>query len=344
MSEVKSHEFDGFLQRGLGANRIFLIYGPDRGLVSERAGLIASKSGVPLDDPFSIVKLNVGDLGDAGRLIDEVNGIGLFGGERLVWIKGAANEKPLVDALEILVKDPPPSTYLIIEGGDLKKGAATRKVAESARTAVAIPCYADDARALNGLIDQELQLHGLRITQAARQRLTESLGGDRIASRNEISKLALYCRGLELVDEDQVQEIVGDASAISVDDAVDSVLKGDADALLAAIRRITVSKTPVFLVLQACLRQFQLLDLMRTEMDGSRQAPAQVMQSLGRHLHFRRKPIIEAALRRGSTATFRRETKRIQAAIYQSRLRPALEDSIAVQALMSSALQIARGA
>lgn len=344
MSEIKSHEFDGFLQRGLGASRLFLIYGPDRGLVSERASLIAAKSGVPLDDPFCIVKLNAGDLqGDPGRLLDEVNGIGLFGGERLVWIKAAANEKALVDALEILTKDPPPSTYLLIEGGDLKKGAAIRKLAESARSAIAVPCYADDARALNALIDQELKLEGLRITQAARQRLIESLGGDRIASRNEIAKLALYCRGLDLVDEEQVQDIVGDASAISVDDAVDSVLKGDPDALLAAIRRITVSKTPIFLVLQACLRQLQLLDLMRTEMDGSRQAAPQVMTMLGRHLHFRRKPIIESALKKGSTASFRREMKRIQTAIYQSRSRPSLEDSIATHALLASTLQLARG-
>ena len=92
-------------------------------------------------------------------------------------------------------------------------------------------------------------------------------------------------------------EIVGDASAISVDDAIDAVLKGDADGLQHAIRKITASKTAVFLVLQACLKQFQLLDLMRAEMDEKRQPPAQVVATLGRHLHFRRKPLVEAALR-----------------------------------------------
>jgi DNA polymerase III delta subunit len=76
------------------------------------------------------------------------------------------------------------------------------------------PATADDARALNALIDQELGLEGLRISPAARERLTEALGGDRIASRNEIRKLALYCRGMGSIEEDHVLEIVGDASAV----------------------------------------------------------------------------------------------------------------------------------
>ena len=59
-------------------------------------------------------------------------------------------------------------------------------------------------------------------------------------------------------------------------------------------RRSLPRRHAIFLVLQACLKQFQLLDLMRAEMDEKRQQPAQVMQTLGRHLHFRRKPIIEA--------------------------------------------------
>ncbi len=103
MAEIKSHEFDGFLQNAARNYRLFVIYGPDRGLVSERAGQIAGKTSVDLERPFSLTKLDVGDLqNDAGRLLDEVNAIGLFGGEKLVWIRGAANEKALVDSLQII--------------------------------------------------------------------------------------------------------------------------------------------------------------------------------------------------------------------------------------------------
>jgi len=343
MAEVKSHEFDAFLKRKPLPVRLFLIYGPDRGLVSERAAALAAASGVALDDAFSVVKLDAGDIGSQpGRLIDEMNAIGLFGGERLIWIRNAGSEKGLSDGLDILARMPAGPSTLIIEAGDLKKGAALRKAAESISAAVAIPCYADDGRALQALIDQELSAENLRISPAARERLAETIGGDRLASRNEVRKLALYCRGKEMVEEQDVAEIVGDASAISTDDAVDAILKGDRDAFLHAIQKIVSSKTPVFLVLQGCLRQFQLLELMRAEMDEKRLPAAQAMASLGRHLHFRRKPIVENALRTWTGPAIRRETQRLQAAILQSRQRPALEDTIAMQTMLATVLQSAR--
>jgi len=343
MAEVKSHEFDAFLKRKPLPVRLFLIYGPDRGLVSERAAALAVASGVALDEAFSVVKLDASDIGSQpGRLIDEMNAIGLFGGERLIWIRNAGSEKGLSDGLDILARMPASPSTLIIEAGDLKKGAALRKAAESISAAVAIPCYADDGRALQALIDQELSAENLRISPAARERLAETIGGDRLASRNEVRKLALYCRGKEMVEEQDVAEIVGDASAISTDDAVDAILKGDRDGFLHAIQKIVSSKTPVFLVLQGCLRQFQLLELMRAEMDEKRLPAAQAMASLGRHLHFRRKPIVENALRTWTGPAIRRETQRLQAAILQSRQRPALEDTIAMQTMLATVLQSAR--
>ncbi|MGJ7042566.1 DNA polymerase-3 subunit delta [Shinella sp. BE166] len=343
MAEVKSHEFDGFLKRKPLPVRLFLIYGPDRGLVSERAAALAANSGVDLADAFSVVKLDAGEVGNQpGRLIDEMNAIGLFGGDRLVWIRNAGSEKGLADALEILAGMPTGPSTLIIEAGDLKKGAALRKAAETSSQAAAIACYADDGRALQALIDQELATEGLRISPAARERLVETIGGDRLASRNEVRKLALYCRGKELIEEQDVEDIVGDASAISTDDAIDAILKGDRDGFMHAIQKIVSSKTPIFLVLQGCLRQFQLLELMRAEMDEKRAPAAQAMATLGRHLHFRRKPIIENALKTWAGPAIRRETQRLQAAILQSRQRPALEDTIAMQTMLATVLQSAR--
>ncbi|MDX3928400.1 MAG: DNA polymerase III subunit delta [Shinella sp.] len=342
MGEIKSHEFEPFLKR-IGSMRLFLIYGPDRGLVSERAAALATASGISLTDPFSLIKLDVAEVTQQpGRLLDEANSIGLFGGDRLVWIRGAANEKPLCDAFELLTRDPPPGCMVIVEAGDLKKGSGMRKIAESSKNAMAIPCYADDSRALNALIDQELAAEDLRMTPTARQRLIETIGGDRLASRNEIRKLVLYCRGKQMVEEEDVADIVGDASAISTDDAVDAVLKGDRDGFMHAIQKITASKTPIFLVLQGCLRQFQLLDLMKAEMEEKRLPAAQVIAALGRHLHFRRKPVVENALKNWSAPAIQREMQRLQAAILQSRQRQSLEDTIAMHTMLATVLQSAR--
>jgi DNA polymerase-3 subunit delta len=344
MAEIKSHEFDGFLSTASRRYRLFVVYGPDRGLVAERAAAVAAKTGIRLDDPFAVLKIDASEIGgDAGRLIDELNAIGLFGGEKLVWVRDAANEKGLIEALQFLGDHPPGESVLIVEAGDIKKTSALRKLSDGARAIASIPCYADDVRALNALIDQELSGEGLRISPDARAMLLELIGGDRIASRNEVRKLALYCRGAETIDESRVGEIIGDASAISTDEAIDAILKGDLDGFLHAAQKVIGSKTPIFLVLQGCLRQFQLIDSMRAEMDDKRLQSSQVMQTLGRHLHFKRKPIIEQALRNWSSAAIAREMGRLQAAILESRRRPSLGDTIALQTLLSTTLQSSRG-
>ena len=343
MTEIKSHEFDGFLNQGLRAYRIFVIYGPDRGLVSERAAAIAGKTGVALDDPFSVIKLDSTDIGQGGeRLLDEVNAMGLFGGERLIWLKGAGNDRGLIEAITTVAEQELIDTTLLIEAGDLKKGTGLRKIADSYRSIASIACYADDKRALNALIDTELADEQLRITPEARQLLLESLGGDRIASRNEVQKLALYARGAGTIDASHVNDIIGDASGTSVDDAVDAIFSGDRDRFVQETGKILSSRTSVFLLLQSCLKQLQLLDTLRAEMEERKLQPQQVMQSHGRHIHFKRKPVIESALRIWSSTAIGREMRRVNAAILQSRQRQSLEESIALQLLLSLTLQSAK--
>lgn len=343
MAEIKSHEFDGFLQKSARHYRLFVIYGPDRGLVAERANMLAKTTGVDLADGFALIKLDASDIqSDPGRLIDEVNSFGLFGGEKLIWIRGAANEKQLVDGLAHLASHVPEGSYLLVEAGDLKKGSALRKVAEAERSIACIACYQDDARALNGLIDSELAGANLRITPAARELLLDSIGGDRIASRNEVQKLVLYCMNKELIDEGDVLDIVGDASAVSTDEVVDAVLSGDPDGFLHAVQKVIASKTAVFLVLQGTMKQLQLLESMRLEMEERQQQAPQVMQTLGRGIHFKRKPIVEKALRNWNSSDLSRETTRLNAAILQSRQNASLEDNVAIQTLLATTLQSAR--
>jgi DNA polymerase-3 subunit delta len=344
MAEIKANEFDQFAKRRARDFRIVLIYGPDRGLVSERATELAKLTGVDMADAFSFMRLDASDISsDPGRLFDEANSTGLFGGEKLIWLKGAGADKTLSEAVSGLAESPPPNAWVIIEAGDLKKGANLRKAVEQAPAAMAIPCYADDSKSLNLLIDEELAAAGLRITADARLALQDCLGGDRLASRNEIRKLVLFARDDGLIEESHVAAIVGDASAISADDAVDAVFKGDLASFHHAIQKVVASKTPVFLVLQGCLRQLQLLDLMRTEIDGRRASIQDAVNTHGRHLHFRRKPIVEGALRSLTAQTISTEMNRLQAAVLQSRQRGSLEDTIAMQALLATTLVAGRG-
>lgn len=339
MAQIKAHEFAAFAKRQGTPYRIVLVYGPDRGLVSERATQIAAKTGVDLSDDFAVLKLEASDLsGDPGRLADEFGAISLFGGDRLVWIRNAGNDRGLVESITALLRTDPGSSHLLIEAGDLKKGSALRKTIENSKTALAIPCYTDDARGIQALIDEELGAAGLTIQGDARQRLAQLLGGDRLASRGELRKLALYCHGTGTVTDNDVLATIGDVAALSVDDAIEAVFSGQPARLEAALERILTSKTSVFLVLRGCLVQFEQLDAMRALVENHARQPAQVMAEKGRGIHFKRKPVVERALRHWRLSAINAEMRRLSQAVLETRRRPQLEASIARQALLRTCL------
>lgn len=343
MAQKKAHEVEAFIRRPDPKFRAVLIYGPDRGLVSERASMLSKAFDVDLSDTFAVVKLDSQDIrDDPARLLDEINALALFGGNRLVWLKNAGNDKAIVVALDAISADPPADTVLIIEAGELKKGSALRKAAEGGPSCMALPCYGDDGRNLQALIDDELGQAKLQITSDARRMLADNLGGDRLASRGELQKLALFCRGKDKIEEADVLAIIGDASALSVDQAVDCVLTGDLPGLDHALARIIASKTHIFLVLQACLRQFQMIDVVRGRIEGQREPSSQVIAEYGRRMHFRRKPMFEKAARSWNSRASTNAVQHLSSAILEGRRYPSLQESIARQALLAIALRSAR--
>ena len=96
MAQKKAYEVDAWLSRPDRAHAIVLIYGPDRGLVAERARAFAVATGLPLDDPFSVVRLDASEIErDQGRLLDEARTVPMFSARRLLWVRNASRpEEP----------------------------------------------------------------------------------------------------------------------------------------------------------------------------------------------------------------------------------------------------------
>ena len=134
-----------------------LVFGPDAGLVRERAEALIAPSVDDPRDPFSLVRLDGDELaGDPTRLVEEANTIPLFGGRRAVWVK--AGRRNIAPAVEALIASPPPDCRVVIEAGDLRaQRAAARVCASAPRTRRRSPCYADGERDLARLIDDEMR-------------------------------------------------------------------------------------------------------------------------------------------------------------------------------------------
>src|SRR5215469_4903663 len=180
MVALKAADVERFVARPDSGKPIVLVFGPDAGLVRERADALIKSAVDDPNDPFSCVKLDGDELSaEPSRLVDEAMTVPLFGGRRAIRIRaGSRNFAGGIDMLaEMAVKD----CRIVIEAGDLRPESPLRKACERAKTAVAIGCYPDTERDLAKLIDDELRIANLRIAPDARASLMALLGGDRRA-------------------------------------------------------------------------------------------------------------------------------------------------------------------
>lgn len=343
MAQKKAHEVDAFLSRPVRTGTVVLIYGPDKGLVSERAAKLAKLTGLPLDDPFAVLRIEADEIDkDPARLVDEARTISMFGGDRLIWVRNASAQKNLADAVKTLITDPPQDTYILVEAGDLKKTAALRSHVENGASAMALPCYSDDARGIDGLIDDVLIANNLQISMDARQLLRMSLGGDRLATRGELEKLCLYARGQQRIELNDVRESVGDVAALSQDEVIDAVMIGDLAKFSSAFDRVVNTGTHPFLLVNTAMRQFTQLQAMRFNMEAENKPAALVVNSARPPVFFARKKLVEMALGLWSGAALARVTERLQRTVLESRQNSALSTAIIRQSFIAIAVEAMR--
>jgi len=340
MVAIKAADVDAFIARPDPARPVVLVFGPDAGLVGERVAALLKAAVDDVNDPFALARLEGEEVAaEPSRLTEEAQTMPLFGGRRAVWVK--AGGRNIAPAVETLIAAPLADCRIVIEAGDLRRNAPLRVVCERAKNAAALPCYADSERDRSRLIDDEMRAAGLTLQPEARALLIPLLGGDRAASRAEIRKLALYARGRGQVGVDDVAAVVSDASALALEDIVDAAFAGrpaDVEAQLAKAR--TAGAAAGSLLFNA---QRQLAQLHKWRLAIEEGAPFS-LDAMQPPLHFRRKGLVEAALKAWSAARLAAAMAELADTVLDSRRRPALADTIAERALLTIATQSRRSA
>ena len=333
MAVLKASEIDAFLRKPSDRVALVLVYGPDDGLVAERATAIVKAATGKVDDPFSLTRLDGAEIAsDPARLVDEAGTVSLFGSRRVVWVRdcGARNILP---AVQPLLDGPFPGSLVVLEAGDLKKGTGVRKKVEDHASAVAIPCYADSAEDISRLIEREMKEAGLTIDRDAREALERHLGGDRMASRGELRKLCLYAHGRSTVTLADVVAIVGDASAFALDELYDATAGGDVATADRVLGRLEASGTPASVAGTMLIRHFQLLERIRAEIATGRTA-ADVVAGLQPPIFFRRRPAILRQISLWSAERLARALTVLDEAMWRSRQMPHLSDAVIGNAVL----------
>ena len=336
MTAIKASDVDRFIAKPDPAQPIVLVFGPDAGLVRERVDSLVRASVDDPNDPFSLARIEGDDLAsNPSRLVEEAHTVPLFGGRRAVLVK--AGTRNIAAAIETVIAAPSTECRVIIEAGNLGKSAPLRALCEKAKVAVALPCYADNARALTQLIDEEMRAAGLTIEADARTALVALLGGDRLSSRNEIRKLALYARGKASIELADVTAVVADASEIALDGVVDAAFAGRAAEVESEFFNARASGSSPAAIISAAIRQVANLHKMKLAIESGDSIEFAMKRSAP-PVHFTRERQVSEALRAWTPSRLLRALEQLAEASLDMRRNAPLAEAIAQRTLLSLAL------
>lgn len=268
--KLKTRDVDRALSRPDPDIQAFVIFGPDSGLVRERAERLAKVLVADPDDPFTVTRLTEEDIkSDPAALADAMASMSLMGTVPLVRVRLSGDLAAVGTYLTDLEKNAVTAeARLVVEAGDLKKSSKLRKIAEESARFVAAPCYADDARDLIKIADEMFAAESLSLSPDARAMLAPYLEGDRALARGEIEKLILYKGSADqrggapgVIERADIAAISAAGAEAALDQVIEPAFSGDpvaADRAYARALSAGISPVAVLRVLQRRIDQFEV--------------------------------------------------------------------------------------
>ncbi len=288
-------DIEPFVKKPDPSARVILVYGPDNGLMKERASQMGLTVVSDLADPFNVAHLTADLLADdPARLRDETQAISMMGGDRLIRIEDAS------DKLTILIKSyleaPSTGALVILEAGELGPRSTLRALCEKSKHAAAVPCYVEDEKGVERLIRESLKNENTAIDPDALGWLAVNIAGDRRKIRQELEKLLTY-KGPDTgrITLEDVQAACGETGALALEDLVYGVGGHHPMMALKTYALLLEEGTSFVVIVRALQNHFRRLHLVRAHMDSGESQDI-ALKRLNPPIFFKQEPAFKAQI------------------------------------------------
>lgn len=267
-----------------------LLYGPDSGLVRERAKAAIKSLLGDTYDPFALTEFTEAKiLSDPALLSDELSAISMMSPKRVVLVRDAGDKltKIIDGAADQLRAD----AYLIVCGDELSARSSLRAWFEKAPNAASVACYNDEARDVHEVIRKRFAGAGIQCDRDAMEYLASQLGNDRGVTLSELEKLITYAGAEKRLTLSDVESLVDYNRETNLDDIVNAAADRNLKGLEVMIGRVLREGLQPIVYLRAMQRYFNRLYFIRGQMSTGQSADM-VIQSLRPPVFFRQLPIL----------------------------------------------------
>lgn len=229
-----------------------VVFGPDVSLVKYRFDLIAKQIVNDISDPFLVANLSKERISeDQALLSDEFFSMSMLGGRRLILVRDS--DAKTAEAVKLLMREKHVSgdseNFILIQGGDLDKSSALRKIAETSSEFAAIACYEENEFSAKKFIEETLRSKHINFDSNVADAILARIGANRQAVLNEVEKIDLYLGDNRVLNSEIVAQLIGVQSEAAIQEFVSSFASQNIKKAIVQSRRLlTDGVEPVMLL------------------------------------------------------------------------------------------------
>lgn len=253
--EIKAFQVNNFISSGkVEEYRGILLYGPEFGLISNRAKIIAEKIAGDIKDPFRYIDIDFSKITESPYILsDELTSLSLTGGKRVIRIRNVKPSLPK-DITEIIKRYSSKENFLIMTSNELTKASSSRSFFEKEACLISMPCYPESKSSVSQIITSILNKEKIKYDYEIIDILPDLFAENRMLILSELEKLITYAQNKEKITKEDVFKIIENTKEISIDNILTATANKDfktaENALIKALREntepITVIKSLIY--------------------------------------------------------------------------------------------------
>lgn len=281
-----------------------LLYGPDQGLARECANRLIEQRVPERGDPFNFAEISEELLkAEPTRLAEEMAALSFTGGDRVVFIRAAADKHATQLAEAMSVRSP--RTLLVVCSDDLGPRSALRQLFEKEAGFAALACYHDEGQNVEALLRSKLEAASVSASREVIDYVVQQLGNDRMVTQSEIEKLLLFADSSGRLSLEDARAVIAGNRLADTDDLAYALALGDIKSLEPLLQQFQREGAQPVALLRGAARYFQRLYAARLEVEQG-QRVEEAVAAMKPPVFFRDVPRVTGSLRRWNTQALRR--------------------------------------
>ena len=261
--KIKSENFFSSLKENNNLHNVFLLYGPNFGLVNLLYKKTIDLLSIDINDPFNVSKIDGNEFKDNPSILnDNISTFSMSEDKRAVLLDLTyiTINKTIEGAILNTLKEKSNYFFLLIKANNLGSKNELVKFIEKLDTGILVPCYDDDTNKVKIQISKLFNQYKFTFSSNFLSLLSSKFNSDTSINLMEIKKLESFLIDNENVTEEMILSLITENIDINLNKVIQLCSSGKIQETLFYLDKIYENSNTAISITRLFVKHFKVIE------------------------------------------------------------------------------------